>query len=235
MIKMGICAISKSALPLAALALLAARCGESGGSPDSGADSSTDSVCECTSPDDDHCVGQTAMQCLDGCHFTPDYCAESNDDDGYGWCDSGECFYNSYDTDTDTGAECDCTSQDENYCTLADNAMQCLDGCHFTETECWCADCTSCCTDGECIPSGCDGVSECYSAMDNYCADDITLAECQFFPDPEYNCFEVVGCSDPITCECGSGCSEEGEIAACWCCQTDGGVGDPDAGPDGGV
>jgi len=149
------------------------------------------------------------------------------DTDGSGdaGCDAG-------DTDTVPGIECECSSEKDNYCSPSDNAMQCLDGCHFTEQECWCADCTSCCTDGECVPSGCDGDEVCAGADENYCSDELILMECQVFPDYDDNYFLAVDCWDSIECDCGSGCTDEGIVATCWCCQTDGGVGD--AGADGG-
>jgi hypothetical protein len=130
---------------------------------------------------------------------------------------------------TPDGGGCECSSADDNYCNNADNAMQCSDGCHFTEQDCECADCNYCCTDGECYPHDCDGENEpdCEDEHDNFC-DGTILFECQTFPNEWNNFYQTVECYDPENCECGSGCSEEGEFAECWCCQSDGGV--PDAG-----
>ena len=126
----------------------------------------------------------------------------------------------------DTETECECTSNDDDYCSSADYAMRCTDGCHFTETECVCADCNYCCTNGECYPHDCDDPPECEGENDNYCSDDTTLMECQTFPDEWDNYFEEVDCYDLASCDCGSGCEEgvDGNGSACWCCQTDGGV-----------
>ncbi|MCK9460892.1 MAG: hypothetical protein M0R80_14735 [Proteobacteria bacterium] len=132
----------------------------------------------------------------------------------------------------DTETECECTSNDDNYCSSADYAMECLDGCHFTEKDCDVADCSSGCADGECwVEEGCCGESatECTEVGDSYC-EGTMLVEC-LPDDPCWN-HGVTECLDDLSCPCGSGCTEGPDGAYCWCCQSDAGVGD--AGTDAG-
>ena len=135
------------------------------------------------------------------------------------------------DTDTDTDADgCECDSQDDNYC--ADNCtlVVCMSNCFFHEHECCGDGCFFCDEDvPECV---CDcGWAECSSEADSYCVDGSTLMECV---DPgwygECPYYQSASCYDPATCPGGSGCTEEGPIADCWC-DTDAGV---DGGADGG-
>ena len=95
------------ALLLTAIAIFVSCCADGPeGRPDGGGpEDDSGTVCSCTSEAENYCVGNIAMLCLDGCNFTPEYCAESNDDDGYGWCDLGECHYHTYPVDTDTGTD----------------------------------------------------------------------------------------------------------------------------------
>jgi hypothetical protein len=80
----------------------------------------------------------------------------------------------------------------------------------------------------------CDDAPECEGEYMNYCADETTLMVCHTFPDEWDNYYEAVDCYDPETCDCGSGCADAEDTFSCWCCETDGGTGDPDAGVDAG-
>ena len=153
----------KSALLIAAIVVLASGCGEeTKGTPDGGGDTNDDSEteCECASIADNYCDGETAMQCLDGCHFTPDYCAESNDDDGWGWCASGECFFDPFDTDPNP----DCTGPEDNYCDYPTILMECQisqggENNYYEEVDC--TDSALCQGVGGCAVND-DGIAACW-------------------------------------------------------------------------
>jgi hypothetical protein len=162
--------------------------------------------------------------------------ASCNDSDSAGdsGIDAGPDADSDTDVDTDTDADCECDSVDDAYC-LDDCVMMLCDGCHFAEDDC-CegnGDGTYNFCDPYTLPScGSEEVEpECLFSSDDFCADELTLMECQVFDDVWDNYFEETDCYDPVNCGCGSGCVGEGDSAGCWCC-TDGGT---DAGADGGV
>ena len=166
------------------------------------------------------------------CGETPEGAAEDSDADSEGGTDSDS----DSDSDTDTSTECECTSVADNYCEGI-TVMECLDGCHFTPNECTADDCADFgCEGGECwYECGCgEETPECYGDTDEYCASAYTMMECIIYADGCSNYYQELSCYDPVACPGGSGCAEDEDgIAACWCDESDGGVGD--AGVDGGV
>jgi hypothetical protein len=136
------------------------------------------------------------------------------------------------DTDTDADGDCECDSFYDSHCE-DDCLMEICDGCSFTETDCCYGDPYGQC-DPEVLPncSSTEVEPECLFESDDYCADELTLMECQIFEDVWDNYFEETDCYDPLNCPCGSGCAgDDVNEAACWCC-ADAGV---DGGADGGV
>jgi hypothetical protein len=159
----------KSALLLAALAFFATCCGDmpeaepegsdadSDGDTDSDSDSDYDSdidtgtECECTSVAENYCDGDTVMECLDGCHFTPYECTA--DDCGSYGCEDGECWF-----ECGCGEDTPkCYGDTDEYCADALTLMECVifgDGCSNYYQEVSCYDPVACPSGSGCAGEG---------------------------------------------------------------------------------
>jgi hypothetical protein len=149
--------------------------------------------------------------------------------------------------DAGSDTECECESEDDNYCEDASTLAEC-DGCNFQSVYCgsrygipasWCEDSipdevAECESNPDC------GWMDCYEEGQTVCLSETMLGVCNFADSPPCEgiggFFSQENCYDPISCPGGSGCTYEGSTAECWCDTTvddpDGGV---DAGADGGV
>ena len=136
------------AVPLLAMIVASAAC--------DGASDAESSGCECASADDNYCNGQQAMQCDDGCHFTPHACDLVADCES--GCFDGECWEESDCCGEDVS---ECTEVGDSYCEDDEFLVECL-----PDDPCWNHGVTDCLDDVNCpCGSGCveeDGIASCW-------------------------------------------------------------------------